>query len=257
MTGNGIMIFCFSGTGNSRYIAKRISEALHDETVNLNEKIKANDASPIQTGRDAIIVTPTYAWRIPRIVSEWLSETKFIDTIRIWFVMNCGGEIGNAAKYNRRFAEQKGLSYMGTAQIVMPENYIAMFNAPEAAEAEKIVAKAEPDIENVIAHIEAGESFPAPRNNLYDRFMSGPVNPIFYRFFVKATAFRAGDACIGCGKCVERCPMNNVSLKSGKPAWGKECTHCMACICYCPTKAIEYGKKSVGKPRYHFEELKI
>lgn len=26
-------------------------------------------------------------------------------------------------------------------------------------------------------------------------------------------------------------------------------------ICYCPTKAIEYGKKSVGKPRYHFEQL--
>ena len=44
---------------------------------------------------------------------------------------------------------------------------------------------------------------------------------------------------------------------NGKPAWSKKCTHCMACICYCPTKAIEYGKKSVGKPRYHFEELKI
>ena len=29
----------------------------------------------------------------------------------------------------------------------------------------------------------------------------------------------------------------------------------MACISYCPTKAIEYGKKSVGKPRYTFESL--
>ena len=28
---------------------------------------------------------------------------------------------------------------------------------------------------------------------------------------------------------------------------------CMACICYCPKEAIEYGKKSKGKPRYHFE----
>ena len=32
-------------------------------------------------------------------------------------------------------------------------------------------------------------------------------------------------------------------------------THCMACICYCPKEAIEYGKKSKGKPRYHFEAL--
>ena len=25
---------------------------------------------------------------------------------------------------------------------------------------------------------------------------------------------------------------------------------CMACICGCPAEAIEYGKKSRGKPRY-------
>ena len=49
--------------------------------------------------------------------------------------------------------------------------------------------------------------------------------------------------------------MNNVALKDGKPVWGKVCTHCMACICYCPVSAIEYGKKSVGQPRYHFEAL--
>ena len=89
-----------------------------------------------------------------------------------------------------------------------------------------------------------------------DRFMSGPVNPIFYRFFVKADAFQVSDACTGCGQCVRNCPMNNISLRDRKPVWGRECTHCMACICYCPAKAIEYGKKSIGKPRYHFEQLK-
>ena len=36
--------------------------------------------------------------------------------------------------------------------------------------------------------------------------------------------------------------------------WGSDCTHCMACICDCPAEAIEYGKKSVGKPRYTFEK---
>ena len=82
------------------------------------------------------------------------------------------------------------------------------------------------------------------------------MNPVFYRFFVKAEAFRATEACIGCGKCVELCPLNNIHLENGKPVWGKNCTHCMACICYCPKEAIEYGKKSKGKPRYHFEALK-
>ena len=192
------MILYFSGTGNSKYIAKRIAEAIRENTVDLNMKIKENDTSPLQTGRDVIIVTPTYAWRIPKIVSEWIDKTEFIDGKRIWFVMNCGSEIGNAAKYNRELSEQKKLQYMGTARILMPENYIAMFDAPKAEKAREIVAKAEPDIEKVIAYIRNGKEFCLPRNNLYDRFMSGSVNPIFYKFFVKANAFQANDSCIGC-----------------------------------------------------------
>ena len=251
------MILCFSGTGNSRYIAKQIADALQDKVVDLNLKIKAGDCSQMQTGHNIIVVTPTYAWRIPRIVSEWLSKTELLSAKRIWFVMDCGGEIGNAAKYNRRLAAQKRLCYMGTVQIVMPENYIAMFGAPKAEEARKIVRSAEPAIVDAIACIKKKQHFPAPRNNLYDRLMSGPVNPIFYKFFVKAAAFQSGDTCIGCGQCVKNCLMNNITIKDGKPVWGNQCTHCMACICYCPTEAIEYGKKSIGKPRYHFEQLKI
>ena len=129
------------------------------------------------------------------------------------------------------------------------------FDASETESCREIVAKAEPSIDRAIAAIQSNQPFAPTRNNLYDRFMSGPVNPIFYKFFVKANAFTASSACIGCGQCVKRCPMNNVAIKDGKPVWGRNCTHCMACICYCPVSAIEYGKKSVGQPRYHFEAL--
>ena len=249
------MILYFSGTGNSKYVAKRIADALGDEIVNLNDRIKASNISPVETGERLNIVTPTYAWRIPRIVRDWLLKTELRGAKRAWFVMTCGSEIGNADKYNRDLCAEKNLTCMGTAQIVMPENYIAMFSAPQADEACKIVAKAEPSIERAIAAIQSNQPFAPTRNNLYDRFMSGPVNPIFYKFCVKADAFTVSDTCIGCGQCAKRCPMNNVTLKDGKPVWGKNCTHCMACICYCPKEAIEYGKKSVGQPRYHFEAL--
>ena len=249
------MILYFSGTGNSKYVARRLADALDEPLCSMNDRIKSDDTTPVETGKRLIIVTPTYAWRIPRIVREWLLSTVLTGAKQAWFVMTCGGEIGNAGKYNHALCQEKGLACMGTAQIIMPENYIAMFGAPQAAEARQIVAKAEPDIDRAIAAIAAGEQFPPTRNNLYDRFMSGPVNPIFYSFFVKAKAFTASDACVSCGQCVERCPMNNITLQNGRPVWGGNCTHCMACICYCPTEAIEYGKKSPGKPRYHYEAL--
>ena len=249
------MILCFSGTGNSKYVAQRIADALDDALVNLNDRIKASDTSSVETGERVIIVTPTYAWRIPRVVRDWLRKTELRGAKQVWFVMTCGSEIGNADKYNRELCAEKAISCMGTAQIVMPENYIAMFNAPQKEQARSIVGQAEPALQKVLAQLKAGQEFPPPRENLYDRFMSGPVNPVFYRFFVKADAFRATDACIGCSKCVELCPLNNIRLENGKPVWGKNCTHCMACICYCPKEAIEYGKKSKGKPRYHFEAL--
>ena len=249
------MILYFSGTGNSKYVAQRMAEALNQSLLSMNDRIRSHDTSPVETDERLVIVTPTYAWRIPRVVSEWLDKTELTGAERIWFVMDCGSEIGNAAGYNRQLAAQKQLQYMGTAQIIMPENYIAMFNAPQKEQAKSIVEQAEPALQKVLTQLKAGQQFPPPRDNLYDRLMSGPVNPVFYRFFVKADAFRTTEACIGCGKCVDLCPLSNIHLENGKPVWGKNCTHCMACICYCPKEAIEYGKKSRGKPRYHFEAL--
>ena len=249
------MVLYFTGTGNSRYIAERIAEALGDQLLSMNDRIKAGDYSPVETDERLVIVTPTYAWRIPHIVRDWLAETDFPCGAQAWFVMTCGSEIGNADKYNRALCKEKQLTYMGTAQIIMPENYIAMFNAPQTEEARQIVAKSEPDIDRVASAIAANQAFTPPRNNFYDRFMSGPVNPIFYSFFVKANAFTAGNACTGCGQCAKLCPTNNITIQNGKPVWGSDCTHCMACICRCPVEAIQYGKKSLGKPRYHFEAL--
>ena len=249
------MIIYFSGTGNSRYIANRIADKLHEQLLNINDKIKENDTQPVRVNRRLIIVAPTYAWRIPGIVRDWIAKTEFEGAQQAWFVMDCGGEIGNAAKYNRQLCDEKGFGYMGTAQILMPENYIALFGTPEPEQARQIVSKAEPVIDAVIKEIAAGHAFSKPRNNLYDRMMSGPVNKLFYPLFVNARAFHVHKECVGCGKCVKVCPLNNITLKSGKPVWGKKCTHCMACISYCPTQAIEYGKHSMRKARYTFEKL--
>ena len=244
------MIFYFSGTGNSRYVAEQIAKITSDEVISINNKLKNNDTSDILVNDRLIFVVPTYAWRIPRVVRDWITKTNFQGAKNTWFVMTCGSEIGCAEKYNKHLCNQKGFVYMGTAQVVMPENYIIMFNSPKDDEIERLFSQADKEIKRIADILIENKQFQTPRNNLQDKFMSGPVNMLFYPMFVKAKDFYADDKCTTCGKCAKVCPLNNIEIKNNKPVWNNNCTHCMACISYCPTNAIEYGKKTVGKKRY-------
>lgn len=244
------MILYFSGTGNSEYTAKRIGSKINDEAVNLFEKIRSRDFSEIRAKRPWVVVSPTYAWRIPRILQEWLENTQLTGNRDIYFVMTCGGSIGNAGRYLEKICKAKRLNYMGCAAIIMPENYIAMFTVPPLEEALEVIGRAESVMDKTALMIKNGERFPQPAVTFQDRVNSGVVNDVFYPAFVHAKKFYASDGCVSCGKCVKVCPLKNIHLENGKPAWGKNCTHCMACICRCPTEAIEYGEHSKGMPRY-------
>jgi NAD-dependent dihydropyrimidine dehydrogenase PreA subunit len=78
---------------------------------------------------------------------------------------------------------------------------------------------------------------------LYPRFIAG-VHEADRKFSVD-------DRCTSCGRCVEVCPVGNVRLEGDRPAWLHHCEQCMACIQLCPTEAIQAGKKTEKRGRYH------
>ena len=113
------MVICFSGIGNSKYIAERIAGSLQEKLLCMNERIKSGNTGSVKTGENLIVVVPTYAWRIPRVVSDWIGQTEFVGAKNVWYVMSCGSGIGGADIYNRKLSEKKGIKHMGTAQIIM------------------------------------------------------------------------------------------------------------------------------------------
>lgn len=242
------MILYFSGTGNSAYVAKKIAEQIGDETLNLLTKLRERDHSAMESDRPWIIVAPVYAWRMPEFVCQWLLKTELLGNRDMYFVITCGGQIGNAGHYAKMLCGEKKMNYRGSAAILMPDNYIPMFKAPDVPTAMNIVEAAGPSIKAVIDAITAGNDLPAARVTFIDKFLSGPVNRGFNSVTNSARKFHIDDTCIGCGLCITRCPNKNVTIVNGKPAWGDACVNCMACICLCPKNSIEYAKK--GKKRY-------
>ena len=49
------MVLFFSGTGNSRYLARCVAEGLDMPLYDLNACIKAGDTAPVQTGQDVVL----------------------------------------------------------------------------------------------------------------------------------------------------------------------------------------------------------
>lgn len=46
------------------------------------------------------------------------------------------------------------------------------------------------------------------------------------------------EKCVGCGACVEVCPVNALSLKDGKVTVSDACVDCGACTGECPVEAL-------------------
>ncbi len=244
------MIVYFSGTGNSRFCAQFLAHALNDTCFDVFSLIRQGIALELTSEKPWVFVAPTYGWQLPRIFTDLIKTGWFSGSREAYFVMTCGSDIGSAWQENQTLCQEKNFIYRGTAPVVMPENYIAMFRAPGEEEAQAIRSAALPVLEQCAQHIAAGQALPALPAGLPNHLKSGPVNRFFCRFLIKAKPFYSTDACISCGKCVQACPLNNIQLRDGRPVWGDHCTHCMACICGCPTQAIEYGRRSRGKARY-------
>lgn len=243
------MILYFSGTGNSEYVAKRIAAAVDDEAVNIFDKLRKQEHSSFTSEKSYVIVAPVYAYKIPAIVDEWLVSAKLNGNKDMYFILTCGSSIAGAGFYNREIAFKKKMNYMGTAKVVMPENYIAMFKAPKEDKALAIIDKAEEKIDRVIAFIKTHRILEDDGGTV-KQMWSSFINKVFFKFFVKDKKFYATDACTGCGKCARECVMKNITVKDKMPVWHGKCTHCMACICKCPAKAIEYGRSTKKKVRY-------
>lgn len=248
------MILYFSGTGNSKFAAERIAAVTGDETVSINDRMRAGDTSALRSETPFIVVAPTYCWRMPRAVSDHLSATPLEGSSKIYYVLTCGADIGNSEAYLKQLTEEKKMEYMGCAQVVMPDNYIVLYEPSPEDKANEKIKKAAVTLKVAAEKMAAGQELEAVPVTGSGTFMSGFVNNFFVKHEVKDKKFKVSKDCTSCGLCESLCPMLNIKLTDGKPVWQGSCIHCMACIAHCPAEAINYGGKTKKRRRYVFPD---
>lgn len=246
------MILYFSGTGNSRYVATQIAKEAEDEIISVNSRIKAGDYSSVKSDKPIVFVGPVYAGRFPRIMDDYIKKVDFVGCKDVYFVATCAATPWKTVSYAEKICKEKGFKSLGFNSLVMPQGYIAGGGTQPKEVNDKILSEAAPRIKAISELI--AKNKPLPTEKAGNAIMSTLINPMMYSMMITSKPFAVTSKCNGCGKCVDRCPLNNIKMINSKPEWGRDCTHCMACIAGCPQEAIEYGKKTVGKPRYYLGE---
>lgn len=249
------MIIYYTGTGNSKYVADMMADILDDEAVSANEYIKNGIAADFASDKPYVFVSPVYVSAPARIFEDFVRSGSFGGNKKTYFVMTCAGGMGACPAYCEKLSGDK-FDYMGTAQVEMPQNYLVFFTTKEKEENEKTIAAAEPKIKELAQLVAEGKAFPDSGMKKWELISTEMILAPYYKWFMKAKAFTVSDDCVGCGLCAKTCPLGNIKIVDKKPVWGDNCTHCVSCINRCPKKAIEYGKKSLGKPRYVCPEYK-
>ena len=103
------MILYYTGTGNSRHLARILAEKLGDELVSAAELIREGRTGDFRSEKPWVFVCPTYGWQIPHIFRDFIREASFSGSREAWFVMNCGSEIGNGAQGIQTLCDEKNL----------------------------------------------------------------------------------------------------------------------------------------------------
>lgn len=250
------MIFYFSGTGNSEYIAKLLGERTCEEVMDMAECVNSSmEYFKLKKGERLGFVYPIYCWGLPDIVEKFIKNTTFAFYGKhyTYSVATCGLSTGRADEDLAQLLKAKHIPMHASFAIKMVDNYTVITNVKNKEKNEKINLEAKDEITDMLfmVHSKVGGYY-NKRRGIW------PVSHAVHKGYALCRItkpFSVSDECIGCGACAKKCPSKAIVMKDGKPVWNKKsCTMCFSCLHRCPKNAINYGPTTKRNGQYVFEE---
>ena len=236
-------LYVFSATGNSLTSANLLAKHLRADVIPV---ASTKHLTEITENSEAVgFVFPVYYGNMPYPVREMIEKMTFSEKTYVFTVATYRGHAGDVAKRMDTLLKTRGGKLSLALGLPMPGN--SFINKPETDA--DYLAKQKENIEKLIPSVLAKEQ------NDYTADAPLKETPID-----TANNFRgitAEDTCIGCGRCVTVCPMNNITLENGKAVIGESCATCLACFHWCPTESIFMSRQEniARRSKYHHPDV--
>ena len=257
MTEQKTGIFYFSGTGNNLYVAKKLGELLNTNDIYPFRLLEEGQIC-LEEYQKIIFCVPAYYSHIPSYVREVLKKVHLKPEQKIYDIVVCGGNRGRSVEDLRECVSVAGGSVTGEYMLMLPGNYILAYGALPGWVIAVENSVATQKIKRIARAITQGSGERIKKEGIFYKKSQEEQNQKVIADFQKiGAAYTVADSCIGCGNCAKVCSVLNITMVNGKPEFGKNCEQCMACIQWCPKRAIDYEMKASKRKRYHHPEITL
>lgn len=249
------MLYYFSATGNSLYVARSLAEKIDDCRLIsiprlLQSKTVFADAEVVG------LVFPTHYFGLPPIVSEFIGKLNLDKAKFIFSIVTSGSSpyvSSTLHQVDTLFSKMERRLDAGF-HVEMISSYIPLSDIPAIAKVNKKLSDAELKVQQIVKDVLARkktretERLWVPFNAINKYWKSNLLPQTHGKFTCKSS-------CTSCGTCEKVCPVQNIRLYNGRPQWSDNCQECLACLHFCPAESIEFGSRTAGKKRYHHPQV--
>lgn len=251
------MIAYFSGTGNTEWVANKLSTLLCDTHVVNIPTTASLDFTRVDT---LAVCFPVHAWGIPAVVREFIRHLpKDISIPYIYMVCTCGDDTGLTLYEFQDLLAEQHQQCKACFSVQMPNTYVNLpgFDVDSIHLQQQKIQRAENRLKDIAALVSERAMCQDVVKGDFPWIKSRVIRPLFNRYLVKDSFFSVTESCRSCGACERICPVGNIHLEK-QPVWSHQgsCLTCMACYHVCPEHAISFGNYTSGKGQYLFKNTK-
>ena len=249
-------LYCFTGTGNSLWVARNIARSLGGADIISLADWESNGEPA--ASRTVGLIFPVYIWGLPSRIIRFVETSRELEQSYVFAIAVNGGQVANTLVQLAKLLRKRGSKLSCGFEITMPSNYIPWGGPGPEEKWRTLFEPAQNKITRIAASVRNKETKPVEKGPLWQRvFFTLLYKLSFSKIPGMDKSFWVDDKCNHCGTCGKICPSLNITFQAGKPIWNRRCEQCFACLQWCPKEAIQYGKRTPKYKRYHHPEINL